>query len=111
MRAKSILYHSQFGFRSKHSTNHAVHEFVVDTICSMENKKHTMGVFLDLSKAFDTIDHKILLNKLSWYGVRGMAMDGLKAISPIGNNMSNIAKLNHILAWRPVVSHRAHCYS
>ena len=45
---------------------------LVDKIsCNFDEKKYSVGVFLDLSKAFDTIDHTILINKLQRYGVRG----------------------------------------
>ena len=53
---------------------------LVDKISSnIDNKKHSIGIFLDLSKAFDTIDHKILLRKLQCYGIRGIACDWFKS--------------------------------
>ena len=63
-----ILYRNQFGFRSKHSTVDAVTKFTSDVLQSLDMKQHCLGVFLDLSKAFDTINKKILLQKLAHYG-------------------------------------------
>ena len=62
--SQSVFYNSQYGFRPQHSTIHAVNEFVDDTTTSFENKQHTLGVLLDLSKAFNTIDHGILLKQI-----------------------------------------------
>ena len=73
------LYANQFGFRSKRSTVHAVMELCTDIIESLEKKQITMATFLDLSKAFDTIDHNILINKLYMYGIRGIALDWFKS--------------------------------
>ena len=74
-----ILYRYQFGFRENHSTNHAL-TYLIDKICTAyEHKKSSLGVFIDLSKAFDTIDHDILLRKLAHYGIRGKAQEWFKS--------------------------------
>ena len=66
-----ILYKYQFGFREGHSTTHALIE-ATDTIKhAIDNKELTCGIFIDLTKAFDTVDHSILLQKLFHYGIRG----------------------------------------
>ena len=67
---QNILYTNQFGFRRKHSTIDAVTKFITDVVQSFEHKQSTLAVYLDLSKAFDTMDHNILHNKLEHYGVR-----------------------------------------
>ena len=67
----SLIYFRQFGFRSKHSTVDALVDFT-EKICSHGNKS-IISFFFDLKKAFDTIEHNILLQKLKSYGIRGNA--------------------------------------
>ena len=74
-----ILYKKQFGFQKKHSTEHALLELVNEISDSFENNKFTIGVFIDLSKAFDTVDHSILLSKLERYGIIGANLDWFKS--------------------------------
>ena len=70
----NILFESQYGFRNKRSTINAVTEFVLKTLSNIDEGKLTVSLFLDLSKAFDTINHDILLYKLHHYGIRGTAL-------------------------------------
>ena len=65
-----ILYNSQYGFRSKRSCEHAIKELIGNVLESKNAKQHSCALFLDLSKAFDTLDHRILLEKLDKYGIR-----------------------------------------
>ena len=69
------LYSLQFGFRKKHSTNHALIDITETIRQALDNKKIACGVFVDLQKAFDTVNHEILINKLDHYGIRGVAND------------------------------------
>ena len=64
------IYNLQFGFRKNHSTNHAILSIIEKIQDAIKNNKFAIGIFIDLQKAFDTVDHSILLNKLSHYGIR-----------------------------------------
>ena len=67
----NLLYTSQYGFREGHSCENAVSELISEVIKSRQEGLYTMSVFLDLSKAFDTLEHNVLLKKLEKYGIRG----------------------------------------
>ena len=66
-----VLYKKQFGFQKRHSTSHSLIEITETIKESIDNGKFGCGIFIDLKKAFDTVNHHILLTKLEHYGVRG----------------------------------------
>ena len=61
-----------------HSTSSAVTEFIDKIYNNLDDSKLTLSIFIDLKKAFDTIDHQILLNKRESYGIRGIALDWIR---------------------------------
>ena len=74
-----MFYSNQFGFRKNYSTElllTLIHDNIINAV---ENKSIAMGVFLDLSKAFDMVNHSILLSKMEKYGIRGLVLDWFKS--------------------------------
>ena len=71
----NIIIPNQYGFRAHYSTTMALLDFHDKISQNIDEKKYVIGLFIDLQKAFDTIDHNILLEKLFHYGVRGKALE------------------------------------
>ena len=74
-----IFCNTQYGFRKGHSTSLALVDLYDKISSAIDRKEHSVGIFLDLSKAFDTVNHNILLDKLSYYGIRGLSLDLVKS--------------------------------
>ena len=75
LETQKILIQHQFGFRKQHSTYMALMILVDKLTKTLENGEYVLGVFLDFSKAFDTVDHNILISKLYHLGIRGVALE------------------------------------
>ena len=74
-----ILYALQFGFCASHSINHALVGLTETIKNSLDSRKFGCGIFIDLQKAFDTVNHDILLTKLEHYGIRGTSLAWFKS--------------------------------
>lgn len=79
LEANGILTNRQYGFREAHSTCLAIMDLIDEISEALDNKEVAVGVFMDLSKAFDTLNHDILLDKLNIYGIRGTMNDWFRS--------------------------------
>ena len=70
----NIFYKYQFGFKQNHATLHALTEVIDYIYKSLDEGNYVFGIYIDLKKAFDTVQHEILLHKLQHYGIRGLAL-------------------------------------
>ena len=66
----NILYQKQFGFQNLHATDHAILQLMNQLTDAFSQEKYNLGIFIDLSNAFDTVNHNILLEKLKAYGIQ-----------------------------------------
>jgi retron-type reverse transcriptase len=92
----------QHGFRKGHSTTTAAMSFIGDVIKNFEQGNFTLAFFIDLSKAFDTVSHHILLSKLNSYGIRGVANSWFKdylcdrpMLVKVGDTKSDVKTVSH----------------
>ncbi len=74
-----IIFEHQYGFQKDKSTNSAILELQLQLTNNVENSMSSCCLFLDLSKAFNTVNHDILLDKLEYYGIRGVGLTLLKS--------------------------------
>ena len=96
----NIINNAQFGFRKNHSTHMALLNLYDKISAAANNKHYAMGIFIDLSKAFDTLNHEILLSKLYYYGIRGVTLEWFK--SYISNRRQYVVIDNIDSCVRPV---------
>ena len=96
-----IFTDSQFGFRKKLSTDNAYYKLINDILTALNNKQFVRGIFFDLEKAFDCVNHDILLAKMEHYGVRGVMYTLIKSYLEdrfqrvkFNNKLSNWDKIN-----------------
>jgi hypothetical protein len=71
--SNGIITEAQHGYRSNRSMETALQDFVNNVQTAVDDKMNPIRLFLDLSKAYDVLDHKLLLDKLNAYGIRGIA--------------------------------------
>ena len=88
---KNIIYDLQFGFRQQYSTSHALINITENIRKALDDGNIGCGVFADLQKAFDTVDHQILLAKLNHYGIHGVSNEWFK---PYLSNHSQYVSIN-----------------
>ena len=98
---ENVLLSTQYGFRRNYSTSHAIIDILSTCYDNIEKKLYSGLVLLDLAKAFDTVDHYILLQKLDHYGLRGIVNDFLKSFLKdrsqfvsIDNSHSSLSTIN-----------------
>ena len=95
-----ILNKHQYGFRKNRSTEHAIIELVDKVTRAIDEGKYTAGGFLDLSNAFDTIDQRILIGKLEYYGIRGLAKCWFESYL---KNMKQVFKYNSVKSTKKYI--------
>ena len=87
---RNIIYDLQFGCRRQYSTSHALINIIENIRKALDDGNIGCGVFVDLQKAFDTVDHQILLAKLNHYGIHGVSNDWFKSYLPNRNQYVSI---------------------
>ena len=97
------IYIDQLGIRKSHSTIHTLISLTEEIRHALDENKIACGIFIDLQKALDTVDHTILLKKLAHYGIRGLANDWFKAY--LNNRYQFVSILNGYESNNVIMKH------
>ena len=97
----NIIYNLQFGFRQQYYTSHALINITENIRKAFDDGNIGCGIFVDLQKSFDTVDHQILLAKLNHYGIRGISNDWFKSYL---SNCSQYVFINGYDSGLPTIS-------
>ena len=90
LKKNNVIYNLQFGFRQQYSTSHALINITENVRKALDDGNIGCGVFVDLQKAFDTINHQILLAKLNHYGIRAVSNEWFKSYLSTRNQYVSI---------------------
>lgn len=90
----NIISKNQFGFLEGKSTQDAVHALTSSIYDALDSGHRSLCIFVDLAKAFDTVNHKILLDKLERYGIRGNSLSILKSYLKNRSQYVNLGDIN-----------------
>ena len=99
LQVNKVLYKYQFGFMKNYSTFLALIAVIDNIYSNINNNKFCGGVYLDLQKAFDTVDHDIILYKLYHYGVRGVAHDWFRDYLTNRQQFTGLSGINSSFAY------------
>ena len=97
----NVLYEFQYGFRANHSTNLDIMQLIKLLLLLTKERSVLAGIFLDLSRAFDTVNHKILVEKSEHYGIRGIALDWITSYL---NNRKQFLECNNVFSESKIIN-------
>ena len=102
LEANSIFYEQQFGYCNNHSTNHALIQITEKIHQALDKNEYACSNFIDLQKAFDTVNHEILFKKLEHYSIRGIPNNWFRSFlteryqfTTVSNQSSTKSKISH----------------
>ena len=98
LESKKIIFEHQYGFQKKKSTVLAVLDLLNNIVDAFENKSYSAVIFLDFTKAFDTVNYDILIDKIELYCVRVTALSWFK---PYLLNRKHVVNINGVLSSEP----------
>ena len=105
----NTIFKNQFGFRERHNTSHAIIALTELVRAALDNKEFATGIFIDLKKAFDTVEHSILLHKLHHYGVRGKPYELISSYLSNRSHTTLIQTLLQTLPTKNMLSPKGQC--